>query len=227
MTLLQQNAPATDLRHATRVFAALVVPIGAACVAVLRYVLPYTTSDDSADAVSAIAAAPGRQSLVVWLGFIAVLTLVPGVLFVGRVTRSRAPRLTAAALLLLVPGYLAIGFLVAGDAATWYAVTHDFPEEATVGLFEGGHPALLASAGVFVLGHVLGTVLLGIALLKSRSVAPVAAWLVIVSQPAHFVAAVIVGSHVLDLAAWGANAVGFAAVSLAILRMSDQEWDPR
>ena len=227
MTLIEHNPPATDLRHASRAFAALVVPVGAACVAVLRYVLPYQTSDDSRDAVRAIAAHPDQQSLVVWLGFVAVLTLVPGVLFVGRVTRRHAPRLTATALLLLVPGYLAIGFLVAGDAATWYAVTHDFPEQSTVGLFEGGHPALLASAGVFVLGHVVGTVLLGIALLKSRAVAPLAAWLVIVSQPLHFVAAVIIGSHLLDLVAWGANAVGFAAVSFAILWMSDQEWDPR
>ena len=83
-------------------------------------------------------------------------------------------------------------------------------------------------AGVFfVLGHVFGTILLGTALLRTRAISAPAAWLVIVSQPLHFVAAVIVASHTLDLFAWGLNAVGFAAVSVAILRMSDQAWEPR
>jgi hypothetical protein len=49
----------------------------------------------------------------------------------------------------------------------------------------------------------------------------------VISQPLHFVAAVVVSSHALDLAAWGLNAVGFAAVSLAILRLGDDEWAPR
>lgn len=216
-----------DLRRATRVFAALVIPLGPAFVAVLRYLLPYQTSDDAATAVQAVAAHPDRQSLVVWLGFAAMLTLVPGVLFVARVARRRAPRMTAAALVLLVPAYTAIALLVAGDAAVWYGVTHDLPESAVVDLYNGAHPMILASTGIFVAGHVIGTILLGAALLKSRAVPAAAAWLVVVAQPVHFVAAVILGSHLLDLAAWGANAIGFAAVSLAILRMSDDEWEPR
>lgn len=35
-----------------------------------------------------------------------------------------------------------------------------------------------------------------------------------ISQPLHFVAAVIVGSHELDFAAWSLNAVGFAVFAL-------------
>ena len=54
-----------------------------------------------------------------------------------------------------------------------------------------------------------------------------AAWFVIIAQPLLFVAAVIVSSHELDLVAWGMNAVGFAAVSFLILKMSDQAWEPR
>jgi hypothetical protein len=51
-----------------------------------------------------------------------------------------------------------------------------------------------------------------------------AALAVLVSQPLHFVAAVVVGSHWLDLFAWGLNAVGFAAVAMVVLRMTDREW---
>ncbi len=216
-----------DLRRATRIFAALIVPLGPALVAALRYVLPYQTNDEASAAVRAVAADPDRQSVVVWLGFLAMLALLPGVLFVARVARRHAPRLTAAAILLLVPGYTAFGLLVAGDAATWYGATHGLPESAVIDLYNGAHPVILVSTGVFVVGHVLGTVLLGIALLRGNAVPAAAAWLVIVAQPLHFVAAIVVGSHELDLVAWGANAVGFAAVSLAILRMSNDDWELR
>ncbi len=227
MSTAARTTETTDLRSKTRIFAAILIPVGPACIALLRFVLPYQTTDSATEAITAIAAAPDRQSLVVWLGFVAMLTLVPGVLFVGRVARLSAPRLTAAALVLLVPGYLVLGFLVAGDAVSWYGVTHGIPQATMSDLFANGHPAFLGSAVVFVLGHVVGTVLLGVALLRSGAVGPWAAWLVVVAQPLHFVAAVILGSHGLDLVAWGANAVGFAAVSAAILRMTDQEWDPR
>jgi hypothetical protein len=35
-----------------------------------------------------------------------------------------------------------------------------------------------------------------------------------------------VPSHPLDLVGWGLNAVGFAALSVAILRLRDDEWAP-
>lgn len=41
-----------------------------------------------------------------------------------------------------------------------------------------------------------------------------------ISQPLHFVAAVIVTSHELDFAAWGLNAVGFAAIAFTAERNS-------
>jgi hypothetical protein len=78
---------------------------------------------------------------------------------------------------------------------------------------------------VFVLGHVIGTVLLGLALLRSRTVPGWAAIVTAVAQPLHFVALVIVGSRELDFAAWTLNAVAFAVVAFAIVRTPDDEWD--
>ena len=71
--------------------------------------MPYKTTDSGTEIVHQVAAHQTAQTAVVWLGFIASLTLVPAVLCAGRVTRREAPRLTAAAMLLLVPAYLAIG----------------------------------------------------------------------------------------------------------------------
>ncbi|WP_211293419.1 hypothetical protein, partial [Amycolatopsis pretoriensis] len=104
------------MSRGARWLTAALLPIGPAAIAVLRLVLPYDTTDDAAVVVRKVAAAPDTQSLVVWLGFVGVLTLVPAVLAAGGLTRPGAPRTTAAALVLLVPAYSTLGLLVAGDA---------------------------------------------------------------------------------------------------------------
>jgi hypothetical protein len=220
----RQLVPVADLRHSSRVLAAIILPIGPAAVALLRFVLPYKTTDSSTEIVHRIAAHQDRGTLVVWLGLIATLTLVPGVIWVGRVTARTAPRLTAAALLLLVPAYLSLPFLISSDAGALFGVKHDLPTSVVADMYTGTHPIMIVAGVVFVLGHVIGTILLGVALLRSGAVPTWAAWITIIAQPLHFIAAVIVGSHSLDLIAWGLNAVGFAMVSVAILRMSDDTW---
>ena len=232
MTRLMTTVPAdtratpVDLRARTRLLAAILLPVGPAAVAVLRYVLPYETTDSGTEIVQQVAAHQTAQTAVVWLGFIASLTLVPAVLSAGRVARREAPRLTAAAMLLLVPAYLSIGWLVTSDAAVLFAVRRGLSADDAAASYEALHPSVLVAGGIFVVGHVLGTVLLGCALWRVPGFPRWAALAVAVSQPLHFVAAVIVGSHGLDLFAWGLNAAGFAVVGITILRMSDEQWSP-
>lgn len=87
------------------------------------------------------------------------------------------------------------------------------------------HPALDVAVGIFLIGHVVGTILLGSALWRSRAVPRWAALLTIVSQPLHIVAAVVLVSHPLDLAAWAMQAVGFTAAAWAVIRLPDEQWD--
>jgi hypothetical protein len=176
------------------------LPIGPAAIAVLRLILPYDTTDDPATITQKAAAAPDTMNWVIWLGFIAMLTLAPAVLWIAAQTRTQAPKTTTVATILLVPAYLALGLLVAEDAAARTGTTLS-------------HPALDAATGVFVVGHVIGTVLLGAAMWQA-GLPRWAAAATAISQPLHFVAAVIVVSHELDFAAWGLNAVGFAAIAL-------------
>lgn len=215
----------TDLRPASRLLAAIILPVGPAALALLRFLLPYSTTDDATAIESKVRAAPDRMSLVLWFGLIGFFTLVPAAFAVGRMTRRRAPRLTAAALLLLVPGYLAIGWLIAGDLLVWTGVHCGADPQLIVRMYEGMHPTIGIAEAVFVAGHVIGTILLGLALWRSQVVPRWAAVLVLVSQPLHFVAAVVLASHPLDLVAWGLQAVGFAAVSVAVLRLRDDDWD--
>ena len=217
--------PKVDVRRPSRWLAALVIPVGPAAVAVLRWRLPYSTVDDPREVVAAVTAHPDAHSLVLWLGLIAILTLVPGVLWVGRLTRRHAPRLTAAALLLLVPGYLALSWITAGDLLLWAGAHQVIDADTLTTLYSTTHPTSAVAEGLFVLGHVIGTIILGVALWRSRRIPRWAALLTIVSQPLHFVAAVVLVSPSLDLLAWGMNAIGFATAAVAILGTADHEWD--
>jgi hypothetical protein len=212
-------APAVGERVATRdVRWALLLPIGPAAIAVLRFVLPYHTVDDASTMAAKVIAHPGAESLVIWLGLIATLTLVPAVLWIAGRTRRRAARLTVAAVLLLVPAYLVLGWIVAADLLLWSGARAGLDPGTLATLYQHGHPAAAAADLIFVVGHVAGTVLLGLAMWRARVVPLWAAVATVVAQPLHFVAAVIVASHSLDLVAWGLNALGFAAAGLAATR---------
>jgi hypothetical protein len=205
--------PANQRRSPARWLAALIIPIGPAAIALLRYVLPYNTTDDEATIVAKVLANPDRQSLVLWLGFVAILTLVPGVIWVGRLTSTQAPRLTAVALVLLVPGYLALPWIATSDLITWMGADIGLDAETLTRLTGAVHPTTDIAGLLFVGGHVIGTVLLGLAMWAGKAVPRWAAVLTMISQPLHIVAAVIVTSHPLDLAAWGMQAVGFAVAA--------------
>ncbi len=211
-------AAAAGPRRANRWLAALLLPIGPAAIAVLRFVMPYDTVDDPDTIAAKVVAHPGAQSLVVWLGLVGTLTLVPAVLWIAGSTRRRAPGLTVAAVLLLVPAYLVLAWISASDLLLWAGARNGLDPTTLAALYEHAHPAAAIADVIFVVGHVVGTVVLGLAMWRTRIVPRWAAVATIIAQPLHFVAAVIVASHPLDLVAWGLNAVGFAAAGLAIAR---------
>jgi hypothetical protein len=206
------------LDRRTALVLAVLMPLGPACVAALRGLMPTFSSDNGIGVAQAVAAAPGRQSAVVWFGYAAVLMLVPGVLAAAQLTRRTAPLLTWWAMALLVPAYLMLGGIVGGDALAWSA--HD----AGLGLSNAGqlydhqHPSVVVATVIFVIGHVVGTVLLGLALLRSRRVPTAFGWALTVSQPLHFVAFVILGVQPLDVVAWCLTVVGMGAAAVSLLR---------
>ena len=207
---------------------ALLMPAGPAAVGLLRYLLPYYDESTNAGMAAAAAQQHGRQSAVLWLGFVAMLTLVPGVFALAQLTRRTAPRLTAWGMALAVPGYLSLGGLLATDQMLWSGHAAGLPGASTASLLDNAHPTLGLSLGIFVLGHVLGTVLLGIALARSGRAPSWAGLVLAVSQPLHFVAVVIVGSNTLDLIAWSLTALAMAVAALALLRLdgtaTGSEW---
>ena len=181
--------------------------VGPLAIAVLRLVLPYYSSNDNVQAAADVAAHPDAQSLVLWLGLVASLTLVPGLYAV----RDRLPagRLHTTGFGLATIGYLCVPGLLAMDLLLWVGTTQDLSDSATAGLVDGLHPSTLVMVGLFVPTHIIGTVLIGVLALRARALPALVAWALTVSQPAHL-AAIILGSPVLDCVAWSATALGMA-----------------
>jgi hypothetical protein len=209
---------ATRSVPATAWAAALLLPVGPLAIAVLRLVLPYYTRSTTAGMVAAVDAHPGRQSAVLWLAYVGVLALVPGLYVVAGVCRSAAPLLTAWAMGLAVPGYLSLPMMLGADDLLWSTHKAGLSTTDSVAVVDAAHPAVGVALGVFVLGHVAGTVLLGLALLRSGRIPAWAAWAVAVSQPLHFVATVFLGSPQVDFVAWCLTALGLAMVARVVVR---------
>lgn len=214
-----------DIRPVWRWTAAVILPIGPAAVALLRFLLPYNTADDASTIVNKIVDNLNRSSVVIWLAYVAILTLVPGAYFVGRLTRRGAPWLTGIALFLMIPGYLSLPWTASSDVFTWSAGTAGLDPASITKVAEAAHGSTDLAGLVFVAGHLLGTVLLGIAMWRSGVGGRWAAVAVALSQPLHLTA-VIISSHPLDLVGWGLQAAGFAAVGWAIVRLSNDDWQP-
>lgn len=218
-TVTHAAAPATPATStASRVAALVLLPLAPALVMVLRGLLPYFSSSSSLDVVSDVAAAHGTENAVVWLGFLAGLTLPVAAMWAGRPFYRAAPRLTVVAEVLLVPAYLCIPWLTAGDAVLWYGTGHDVDPHVLAGMYDGLHPAASVGLVIFVVGHVLGTVLLGIAAIRTRVIPLWAGVALAVCQPLHFIAFVIIGSQPLDVLAWGLNAVVFGLIGVQLYR---------
>lgn len=197
--------------HWLRILTAVLMPIGPAVVAVIRLIYP-------ADAATALRQ-PETMETVLWLGFVATFTLIPGAYAALSVLRRPAPRLWLWTGGFLLPGYLAmmtLGFFDTLWAAAPSAGLGLEQVEALGRAAEGVGPGMITLL-IFVLGHVVGTTLLGAAALRARLLPRPVAILLIISQPLHVVS-VVVGAPVLDLIAWGLTAVGMGFLAVRYAR---------
>ncbi len=217
-----------DLRRLWRVVLAVLLPLGPLFVAVAFALRPYTGSEEPIVIIGRILASP-RTDLLLWLGFLAPGLLLLATVTAGHLARRGAPVLATVATTInalafgLMSGAVASGDLitVAGgragvDPATILTITDAIENSPITG----------TAMGVWVPGHILGMVLLAVALRRARVLPRWAAVVLGVSQPIHFLAFVVLDNQYVDaLAGWGLTAVGFAAVAVALLRTRDDDWD--
>lgn len=221
-------APPRDLRRLWRVLLAVVLPIGPLGVTILRGIMPYWTSDDVPTMVEKSLTNLGALEATSWLGLVSTPPLLASVLVLGHLARRGAPVLAALGAGIAFLSFLSFSLagntdllvLTLGRAGTDASTITEIVEVSL------DHPIAIISIVTFVVGHIVGMILLAVALRKARVIPRWAALALGVSQPVHLVAAVILPSRALDVVAgWGLTTVGFAMVSVALLRTVDEEWD--
>ena len=213
-----------DVRRFRRLVAAVVLVIPSTCIAVGRLLL--TDDSDIRRTLDLIAADPDRQLGFALLGWIAGLTVVPAFLAAGRLARRRRPVLTTIALAVNLTAYL--GGSAMGVLDVLYLAGGRVPaaqRDGAAALIEGFWSVGISgiSTLLFVIGHVLGAILLGLAL--RGSIHPVGWIAMLLTQPGHVFAFVVVPNHVTDALAWSLMTVAFAFCAVKVLRTPDDEWD--
>jgi len=222
-------SPVHDTRSIWRVLLALAAPVTPVFVAVFRFLLPYDEAGSPREIFNDLLANPGFENAATWTETFVAMTAVAGVVAVAWVSRRGAPVLTAVGTVLAFAGFTALFVGGSTDVITYVTATEGGLDRETAFQLAWGleSSAQAAVTGIiFVLGHLIGCVILGLAMWRARVVP---AWLALglaVSQPIHLVA-VMTGNRPLDLVGWGLTAVGFGAASWVLLRMRDDDFDLR
>ena len=213
-----------DVRSFQRYAAAIILPIPPTCVAIGR--LFQTDDSDTRRTLDLIAANPDRQFTFALLGFIGILTVVPAFLAAAGLSRRRRPVLTTIALTVNLAGYLGafavaaidnlylIGALLPADQRDVAAIMIDK-------MWSSGIPGV--SANLFVLGHVLGAILMGLAL--RGSIATIGWLAMLLTTPMHVLAFVVLQMPALDLAAWLLMTLAFVCCAVKIIKTPNDDWD--
>jgi hypothetical protein len=218
-----------DLRRTWRLIAAVAIALGPLMVTVLRGVMPYWTDDSQAEIVAGIAGDLDSAALMNVLGLACYPFLLLGALATAYAVRRRTPLLATVGGGILFTALALASSVGASDVlAEAMARSGDFDQativETTQLLMD--HPTGIIGILSFVLGHLTGMVLLGIAVVRAGLVPWWAGTAIVVSQPVHVISAVVVPSRALDVVAgWGLTSVGFVVVAIAVARMHDDEWD--
>jgi len=184
---------------------------------------------DSAAALRAIDGHAARTATADLFVFTGAFLAAPATLALMRVLDGRSPKLSVIGGALHLLGWIAIIGVVMGDVIAVQIVRGGTPAPDVVQLYQ----RIMSSAPVIALNivatlHVIGGVMLGIALWRTRLVPLWAGIAATFAQPIHFVSN-IAGILLVDAITWIALAASFGCVAVVVLRASpvveDQDFD--
>jgi hypothetical protein len=215
---------APDMRGFWRILLAVVAPLPMLAQGVFYILSPVDGDVEFHDAVAAFAAHRPLVAVLTWLDAVFVVGLIPATIAVAWVARRGAPRLTTAGAAVSLVGFFA-GIALLGGVITPAVATarHALDIESMARLNDAmeSEPLLLGASLLFIVGVVFGLALLGIALWRSR-LAP--AWTGIALTIGGFTHPFVPG-HLAQRIGLLVAAVGFAGASVALVRMSNDEFD--
>jgi hypothetical protein len=217
---------ARDVRTIRRWVIAACMVIAPLAVAVIRSLVPYSSSQS--EALAASLAHANLYPVIASTEVVVVFTMGFAMLGVGRLIQGRAPILAMIGTPVAVVSWiLGGGVLGTLDSVTYEMAHMSSAASVAASLLDkiSANPEIGVFFGFFVFGHLLGVLLLGVGLLLSRRVPIWAGIAVIAGDVLHPIAFVLLQNHALDGLAYLMIAAGLAAAARAVLATPNDEWD--
>ncbi|MEU7878604.1 hypothetical protein [Microbispora bryophytorum] len=211
-----------DIRATSRVAAALSLIVGP-----LALALPIGFTDEDAPIAAQLQDYANHPTLAMLSNIVILplMAIIPAVVYAARLARRGAPNLAFVGGGLAALGWLAGFTTIGATQIALYQGSRLADQAGATALIDkvNGDPIYGTLVGVFVLGHAIGMIVLGIGLWRSRSVAPWVAALFIAYPVGHFVGHAI--SPVIDTLSGVLLLISGVAIAVKILRTSNQQWD--
>lgn len=218
------RATPRDARRLWRTLLAVVVPIPWLAKGI-QYIAHQPSFDHTADQI-AYDRVHDIQATLRWFDVLFVVLVVPSIVAMVMVSRRGAPLLATAAAILMAGGFLTVLPLNTNvDHLAWVAARDGFDPEVLGRFIDAADATATVSLGIagFLVAIVFGSVLVALALWRSRAVAGWAALLIGIGGATHVVIAGL--GHVVHGSGLVVLAIGCIAVSARLLTMSDDEFD--
>ncbi len=212
-----------ETRGFWRVLLAIVVPIPWLAKGV-QYIVLEPAYDNSADQIKAWAN-DHVYSWLQWLDVGFVVLVVPSIIAMALVSRRGAPRLATAATIVMGGGFLMVLPLnIGGDPLVWVAARGGY-DPTTTGRFIDAlqdDPRVGLGGLGFIAAITIGSVLIGLALWKSKAVP---AWAAALVGLGGFTHPFLSFEHHVHGAGLVVLALGCTGISAALLKMSNDQYD--
>jgi hypothetical protein len=180
------------------------------------------TDETGAQALALAATGPDVLRLGIVAGMIGCLLIIPAVMTaLGLARRSRLAFVGGS---LMIAGYVCYFGVLLSNMIIIAMAEHGGPLADYAAVVDASQADRWTTwvFPIFIVGNLLGTVLFGIGLLRSRTV-PIWATILIMLWPALHISGLIIGGEVLEVIGAVLQATGFAAVAAMVLRRSSQE----
>ncbi len=215
-----------DLRTLRRIAAAISIVLGPLAVGVVRATVPLASSSGGQAAIAAVAANLAMVRIELAAGVVASLFLPFAIVGLTRLVVRRASVLAMLGGSLALVGWALVPVLVTSDAVTYEMARSGANPAQLAALWEqlNGNFAVNMLFSVFIIGHELGTLLLGIGLARARVVPLWAAAAVVIGIVLHPIS-FVVGSRLVDILAYALMTLGCVAAARTVLITPNDAWD--
>ena len=170
-------------------------------------------------AISLYGAHPTATRVAITAVMVGALFIVPGLLGAMRVLRTSSPKLSLFAGVTMIAGYICYFGVVAATFQELAMVEHGLTGPAAAKAIDAGQSDVWSVwiFLLFVLGNLVGTLVLGIAMIRSH-VVPLWAALGVMAWPVLHVTGLVAGTEWFEVAGAAFQVVGFAVLARVVAR---------